>query len=361
LSSILGEVGFAGALLVRPLTGGTYAVIDGHERVQRFQDRERVPCLVTDLDETEARKILATFDRIGSLAEIDGELLKELSESFQFDHDDLTALIDEVTAAAMDEDGGDVPDVFPETKLKTGNTDPDEIPKVSKRAKFKRGSFWKLGRHRLLCDEVSQGAVDRLTENKPVDLLVVDPPETLLAAGTDGEFPDLAELCKVAAESIPPGCPFYFFYPQTVSLSLAPLEWSMSDVPLLSKQFLIYRTLESENDGGEYLQAHDCVLYGWKEGAGHPWFGGRAQSTIIPVDNLTAAVNFRPVGMFTRFLINSTEPKARVLNLHAAAGPVVIAAEQTGRAAVVIEEDPRMCDVIIRRWERFTGKKAVRK
>lgn len=101
LAAALEEIGFAGALLVRPLSRGNYALIDGHERLEHFADGDTIPCLVTDLDADEAKKVLATFDAIGDLAEIDAGKLEELKASVTFTHSELNDLVSSALASVQ--------------------------------------------------------------------------------------------------------------------------------------------------------------------------------------------------------------------------------------------------------------------
>ena len=98
LTAVMHEIGFAGALLVRKLDGSSYALIDGHERIEHFEPGEMVRCLVTDLNGEEARKLLAVYDPIGALAEVDVAKLDELKSSITFDSKDLDDLVASVLA-----------------------------------------------------------------------------------------------------------------------------------------------------------------------------------------------------------------------------------------------------------------------
>ena len=99
----LAEIGYADALKVRQHNGG-YQIIDGHLRAETTPDME-VPVLVLDLDDTETKKMLATFDPLAGLAEIDDEMLKSLSNDIDFDNEDLKDLADELTVLSLNADG----------------------------------------------------------------------------------------------------------------------------------------------------------------------------------------------------------------------------------------------------------------
>lgn len=112
----------------------------------------------------------------------------------------------------------------------------------------------------------------------------------------------------------------------------------------------------------DYQWQHEPCLYGWNGGAGHAWYSDRRQTTILAFDRPKRSEShptMKPVPMFGYLIRNSTKPGDVVLDSFAGSGTTVIAAEQLGRAAYVMELDERYCDVIINRWEEQTGEKAV--
>ena len=103
-------------------------------------------------------------------------------------------------------------------------------------------------------------------------------------------------------------------------------------------------------------------MYGWKDGRAHLWCSDRKQTTVLEYDRPTKNIEhptMKPVRLFAYQVANSTLREAVVLDLFAGSGTTAIACEQLGRAAYLMESDPRFVDVIIRRWEAFTGEKAV--
>lgn len=118
MDGVLNEVGFAGAVLVRELDGGRYQVLDGHLRVEEMAGQQ-VPILVTDLSETEARKVLATFDAVGSMAEVDVGGLRALIEGIEWDNREIEKLISEV----MNDNIDVTPDFEPGTLEDQGRLD----------------------------------------------------------------------------------------------------------------------------------------------------------------------------------------------------------------------------------------------
>ncbi|MBX9681835.1 MAG: hypothetical protein K2X38_24005 [Gemmataceae bacterium] len=104
-------------------------------------------------------------------------------------------------------------------------------------------------------------------------------------------------------------------------------------------------------------------MYGWKEGAAHSWYADRKQTTVLEVDRPNANdvhPTMKPVAMFAYQIGNSTASQALVYDPFLGSGTTLIACEQLGRRCCGMELSPQYCDVIVKRWEHFTGKKAER-
>lgn len=109
--------------------------------------------------------------------------------------------------------------------------------------------------------------------------------------------------------------------------------------------------------------SHEPCLYGWKDGASHRWYSDRSQSTVLEFDKPaqnSEHPTMKPVGLMAYLIQNSTRKGDVVLDVFGGSGSTLMACEQTGRKCLTMELDPHYCDVIIERWERATGDKAVR-
>jgi site-specific DNA-methyltransferase (adenine-specific) len=118
----------------------------------------------------------------------------------------------------------------------------------------------------------------------------------------------------------------------------------------------------AEGTGSYYEEKHEPCLYGWTEGAGHSWYSDRKQSTVLEFDRPTRSAlhpTMKPVALFAYLIGNSSKAGDNVLDSFGGSGTTVMACEQMGRNAYLCELDPRYCDVIIKRWEDYTGEKAV--
>jgi DNA modification methylase len=112
----------------------------------------------------------------------------------------------------------------------------------------------------------------------------------------------------------------------------------------------------------DYQWKHEPCLYGWKEGAGHLWASDRKQTTVLEFDRPTRSKEhptMKPIPLFDYQMKNNTKGGDIVLDLFGGSGTSIIAAEQNGRVCYMMEFDPRYIDVIIDRWEKLTGQKAV--
>lgn len=128
------------------------------------------------------------------------------------------------------------------------------------------------------------------------------------------------------------------------------------------RQCLVWRKNSMVMGRQDYHWRHEPCLYGWKDGAGHLWASDRKQTTILDFDRPTRSLEhptMKPVALFEYQLLNNTKGGDLCLDLFGGSGTTLIACEKNGRYARIMELDPRYCDVIVRRWQAFTGKQAV--
>ena len=270
------------------------------------------------------------------------------------------------------------------------------------RPKTKTGELIELGAHRLLCGD-SATALGDLVGEETVDLLLTDPPygveytggpqadRKAIAGDTLADLEALlAGALGAACEHARPGAAAYVFHADTAGLvfrtAFIGAGWDMKQALVwVKQQFVLGRQ--------DYQWKHEPILYGWKPGAAHGFYGGRAQSTVLEdgldLDAMTkgelkAALaglleeiptsvleedrphrsdlhpTMKPVELIARLMTNSSMPGETVLDPFGGSGSTLIAAENTGRRALLMEVDPGYCDVIVDRWERHTGEKATR-
>lgn len=163
---------------------------------------------------------------------------------------------------------------------------------------------------------------------------------------------------SAAQQVMKPGAAFYIWHADTERTNFETacnaIGWKVREVLIWSKNIF---TLGRQ----DYQWRHEPCLYGWNEGASHVWYSDRKQSTVLEYDKPSRNAEhptMKPVPLFDYLITNSSKTGDLVLDTFGGSGTTIIACEQNGRSAYVMELDPHYCDVIIDRWESYTGKKA---
>jgi site-specific DNA-methyltransferase (adenine-specific) len=364
LARIIAHQGWRNPIVVSARSG---FVVAGHGRLLAALKAGAVAVpvdvqeFVTEADEWAH---LVADNRIAELAEMDqdglGDLLRDLGGVEDFDLD-LTGF-DEGELAAM------------LAEPTTGETDPDEIPEPPLVPTSVPGDVWILGRHRLMCGDSAEPAqMARLMDGRQADLLLTDPPYNVAYEGGTKEAMTLANddmddaayraflvaTLGCAAEVLRDGGAFYCWHGDSEGLNV---RGACADTGLKVRQCLIWVKSSMVMGRQDYQWRHEPCLYGWKKGAAHTWLADRSQTTVLEFDKPSRNgehPTMKPVPLFSYLIQNSCAPGGMLLDPFGGSGTSLIAAEQTGRNARLMELDARYCDVIVRRWELFTGKKAV--
>jgi DNA modification methylase len=398
LRGILAEVGYVDALIVRELPDGSLQIVDGHLRAETTPDA-LVPVLVVDLDDTEADKVLATFDPLGAMAEPDEEQLAALLKGIETDSEALAAMLEQLAQDSGCEPNGEIVE--------------DEVPEPPDEATTKLGDLILLGDHRLLCGDSSKPEdVDRLLGGAKIHLVNTDPPYNVkveprsnnaIAAGlssfqgtkhhqsldlarypekskptgrklrakdrplandfvSDGEFDQLlAAWFGNMARVLLPGRSFYIWGGYANCANYPPV---LKTCELYFSQALIWVKEHPVLTRKDFMGNHEWCFYGWREGAGHKFYGPNNVPDVWSIKKISPQkmvhLTEKPVELAARAMQYSSRPGENVLDLFGGSGSTLMAAEQTGRKAFLMELDPPYCDVIIERYEKFTGKKAQR-
>ena len=300
--------------------------------------------------------------RTSDLSEWDKEMLHQLSE----DHDIDPWFTKEDLAEILGE-----PDITPTEGL----TDPDEVPETPEEPTTKFGEVWKLGNHKLLCgDATDLNQLQPLMENELADLWLTDPPYNVNYEGktadklkiqndqfANEEFREfLAAAYTTAYNYLNNGASFYIWHADSEGYNFRA---AAKDANLQIKQCLIWVKSSMVMGRQDYHWQHEPCLYGWKKGASHFWNADRKQTTVLKFDRPNRNKEhptMKPVDLFQYQMSNSSKPKHIILDTFGGSGTTLIAAERIKRQARLVELDPKYCDVIIKRWENFTGNKAER-
>lgn len=220
-------------------------------------------------------------------------------------------------------------------------------------------------------DSTNEDDVAKLMNGESADLLVTDPPYNVDYEGgtgmkiqndsmSDEKFRSfLKDAFTNAINSMKAGAAFYIWHADSEGFNF---RTACKEVGLQIRQCLIWQKNSMVMGRQDYQWKHEPCLYGWKEGAGHKWNADRRQTTILEFDRPTKSdlhPTMKPVNLISYQVRNSSEQGDLVLDLFGGSGSTLMACEQLGRTCYTMEYDPRYADVIVKRWENFTHKKAV--
>ena len=341
-------------------------IIVGHTRLKgaRKLGWTEVPVHVADLTPAQARAYRIADNATGSIAEWDDELLTAeitgLKETdidlalLGFDPDELARL-----AGTANE----------------GLTDPDAVPDPPADPVTRPGDLWVLGNHRLLCgDSTHPGDVARVLDGTVPFLMVTDPPygveydpEWRNAAGLSetkrtGTVQNDDRVDWTEAYRLFPGRVAYVWHAGRYAAGVAA---NMEAAGFEVRAQLIWRKTRFAISRGHYHWQHEPCWYAVRAGGSAKWCGDRKQSTIWDIDSKnqdadTIHSTQKPTECMERPVRNHGGPDDAVYEPFAGSGSTVIACERVGRRCYAIELSPAYCDVIVARWEKFTGMKAER-
>ena len=384
-----------------------YNLIAGHGRVMAAQELgiENVPCVfINDLSETQRRAYILADNRLGELGEWDMDLVNA-------ELDELAGAGFEVELTGFDWDSTAKIDAFED------DYDAEGEEAAALEPTTKPGDIWQLGDHRLMCgDSTSREDMDRLFDGELVDMVFTDPPYGVAIGSKNAEInsvdpgrggrinediegdtltPDQLYKMLVAAmaelrEHAQDYCSFYVSAPQGGELGLMMLQM-MADAGLPVRHQLIWVKSAANFSMGrlDYDYRHEPVFYTWTKS--HRFRGGYDNTVIddsgrledlgkselkelvhaLRGDGKTSTIycdkplhndlhpTMKPVRLVSRFIYNSSEEGDIVADIFGGSGTTMIACEQLKRKCRMMELDPHYCDVIIDRWETFTGREAV--
>lgn len=343
-------------------------LIAGHGRLlaSRKLGLKQIPSVVADgLTEAQRKAYVIADNKLALNAGWDEDLLRiELQSLLDMNFDiSLTGFDDDFIRDLLVEENG-------------GLTDPDDTPSVDdiNQPVTQSGDIWLLGKHRLMCgDSTSIDAISELCQENLVDMWLTDPPYNVAYEGKtkdaltikndemgDADFRVFLAAAYEAANSImKPGAVFYIWHADSEGYNF---RGAANDVGWKIRQCLIWQKNGMVLGRQDYHWQHEPCLYGWKDGASHLWASDRKQTTLLDFAKPTRNgehPTMKPVGLFEYQMLNNTKGEDVVLDSFGGSGTTLIAAEKNGRIARIMELDPKYCDVIIKRWQEFTGKDAV--
>jgi site-specific DNA-methyltransferase (adenine-specific) len=363
IAASIKEWGWTQPVLIEP-DGG---IIAGHGRVMAAQKLglAEVPCMVAEGWTDAQRKAYVIADN--QLALNAGWNMDMLKVEMQ----ELGALEFDLGLLGFDDK---LLDGLLEPEPTEGLTDEDAVPETPAIPVTVEGDVWVLGNHRLMCgDSTSVDALQTLTEGNLVDMWLTDPPYNVAYEGKtkealtiqndsmgDGDFRQFLTDSYTAADAVmKPGAVFYIWHADSEGYNF---RGAAKDTGWKVRQCLIWKKSSMVMGRQDYHWRHEPCLYGWKEGAGHLWASDRKQTTILEFDRPSRNgehPTMKPVELFEYQMLNNTKGADVILDSFGGSGTTMIAAEKHGRHARIMELDPKYVDVIIKRWQDFTGQKAM--
>jgi DNA modification methylase len=360
------EFGWTNPILV----GGDGVIIAGHARLAaaRKLGIAEVPVIVLDhLTETQRRALVLADNKLALNAGWDEEMLRVELESLQ--EDDFNLDLVGFTSEELDDLLRD-----PE-ETHDGLTDEDVVPEAPETAVTVPGDVWLLGEHRLLCGDATQmEAVEKVLVGGLADMVFCDPPYGVNYGQTmkdklrgnkrriandnlgDDFGPFLRDACTNIL-AVTKGA----VYICMSSSALHTLHQAFTEAGGHWSTFVIWAKNVFTMGRSDYQRQYEPILYGWKEGTDHYWCGARDQGDVWfvkkPIVN-DLHPTMKPVELVERALRNSSKSRDTVFDPFGGSGTTLIACEKTGRQARLIELEPKYCDVIIRRWQAWTGGQA---
>jgi len=239
-----------------------------------------------------------------------------------------------------------------------GLTDEDAVPETPEEPITKPGDIWILGKHRLMCgDSTSVDAVDKLLNGVRPEMIFTDPPYNIDYSGVNDKrkikndrmnednFKDFLRQSLYGCETMYVCCSWQFAHL---------FREAMTDIGRKPKAMIVWDKVNPAQHLDKYYKQHELIWYygdygGHKTLRGDVWTLKRQKNTVHPT--------MKPVELI-EMAINDQIDKRYVLDCFGGSGSTMIACEKTGRVAYLMELDPKYCDVIVKRWEEFTGKKA---
>jgi DNA modification methylase len=363
IAASIKEFGWTNPILI----DGDNGIIAGHGRLSaaRKLGHEEVPVIeLKDLTETQRKAYIIADNRLALNAGWDNEMLTIelndlLADGFAldilgFDPKELSALL--------------------EPEVVEGLTDEDAVPDVPDEPITKLGDIYQLGNHRLMCgDSTSIDAVDKLMDGQKADMVFTDPPYGVDYDGghaTDKRRTKLenddktlmyAGALPIAYMASKDGAALYLWFAdrfaKDVLTALEECNFQVRTWIIWNKNLAQFGAI-----GAQYKPKHEPCIYAFKKGKAPFWNGPNNEVTVWDVKRHSKNEfhpTQKPVDLPVRALENSSKGGDIILDLFGGSGSTLIACEKQNRHARLMELDPKYCDVIVKRWEDFTGKKAV--
>jgi DNA modification methylase len=347
LISSIKEFGFTNPILLAP----DNSIIAGHGRLQAVKrlGHEEVPCIIVQgLTKTQIKALIIADNQLALNAGWDLEKLSVEIEGLEADKFDLNIL------GFEDEF---LKDLLHKENL--GLTDEDEIPEVEENPKSKLGDIFVLGNHRLMCgDSTNKDNLKLILNDNRIDMVFTDPPYNIDYKGIkdqrkilndkmdDDSFVEFLNNSLVGCETMYVCCSWQYAHL---------FRKAMINIGRKPKAMIIWDKVNPAQHLDKYFKQHEIIFYygdfgGHKTIRGDIWTLKRKKNTLHPT--------MKPVELITMALEDQKDKK-NIYDGFLGSGSTIIACEKLNRNCFGMELDPKYCDVIIQRWQQFTGKEAI--
>jgi site-specific DNA-methyltransferase (adenine-specific) len=371
--------GFAFPIHVWP-NNGVYNIIGGTHRKlaltkmkEEGYDIPKIPIIKIEANDLQHAKKLLLLET-SSFAKITEEGLAEFMEDMDF------SILEDVELEGMEDFDFLIP------PIEGDDSKDDEVPEVEENAVAKLGDVWLLGSHRLLCgDSTKREDVDKLMKGEKADMVFTDPPygislgfetpeqakarnrrtDGLRVQNDDLQDDDLLQFLissiSNADSVLEKGGAFYICSPigKEVRKFIEAIEFSNWHY----QSGLVWNKSSLSLSRHDYHPKHEIIHYGWKGGKAHTWEADRKQTTVFDFDKPSKSglhPTIKPVELVEYYISNVSKHGFKVLDLFLGSGTSIIASEKLGRSCYGMELDEKYCDVIIKRWQEYTKKEAIR-
>ncbi len=374
IAASIQEFGFTNPVLIDEESG----VIAGHGRILAAEliEQKEIPCIVlAGLTKAQRKALVIADNQLALNADWDmDKLTLELESLAELDFDiELLGFDDDFLDGLLNEEN-------------TGLTDEDDVPEVPEDPITVLGDIWLLGNHRLMCgDSTSIDAVDKLMDGQKADMVFTDPPYGMaygggrakgdnvkfknrsggikahgMIKGDDLTGDDLIAMIRDAVGSAVVSCKsgsaYYICFPWR---TYAEFEGALNQIGLTVSACIVWDKKSIGLGNANYRPQHEFIFYIKGDG----WHGDKAQADVWYMSRGATGEYVhptqKPVELISKAISNSSKSGDTIIDVFGGSGSTLIACQKSNRNCRMMELDPKYCDVIIKRWEDFTGQDAV--
>lgn len=363
IAASIAQFGFLNPILVDTAAG----IIAGHGRLQAAKQLglAQVPVVVLDhLTETQKRAYVIADNKLALNAGWDNDLLR----------DEMNALAEEdFDLDLLGFDGAELDEILFSDEEATSDED-DAVPETPIEPISKTGDLWKLGDHYVLCgDATVLTDIEKVMQGQLADMVFTDPPYNV-DYGNAAKDKMRGKDRKIMNDNLGEGFEKFLYDSclNMITICKGGIYICMSSSELHTlhaafvkaggkwSTFVIWAKNMFTMGRSDYQRQYEPILYGWKQGNDHYWCGARNEGDVWfvkkPVRN-DLHPTMKPVELIERALKNSSKSRDIVMDCFGGSGSTLIACEKLGRQCRMVELDPKYVDVIVKRWEDFTGHK----